>query len=157
MVKTKSQRRRTGDIVKIPLEDGTHTYARVLPDASLAFYDSRGTEDIEVSRIVTLPILFFAAVMYRAITRGRWPVVGHVLRDDGLRAPPKFIQDPLDARKFSIYEDGQIRPASRQECLGLECAAVWTPEQIEERLLDHYAGRTNEQLESLKIKSFRPN
>lgn len=112
---------------------------------------------MQVSRIVTLPILFFAAVMHSAIRSGRWPVVGHVLRDDGLRTPPKFIQDPLDARKFSIYEDGQIRTASRQECLGLERAAVWTPERIEGRLLDHYMGHKNEQLESFRIKSFRPN
>ena len=157
MVKTKLQKRWIGDTVKIPLEDGTHTYARVLPEASFAFYDSRGTEDVEVDRIVALPILFFAAVMHRAIRSGRWPVVGQVLRDDGLRAPPKFIQDPLDARKFSIYEDGQIRPASRQECLGLEREVVWTPEGIEERLLDHYMGRKNGQVESFKIKSFRPN
>lgn len=157
MAKTKFQRRRIGDIVRIPLEDGTHTYARVLPEASFAFYDSRGTEEIEVDRIVALRVLFFAAVMHRAIRSGRWPVIGHVLCDDGLRAPPKFIQDPLDKRKFSIYEDGQIRPASRQECLGLERASVWTPERIEGRLLDHYMGRKNEQLESFEMKSFRPN
>jgi hypothetical protein len=156
-VNGKSQKRRIGDIVKIPLGDGTHTYARVLPEASFAFYDSRGTEELEINRIVDLPILFFTAVMNHAIKSGRWKVVGHISRDDGLRAPPQFIQDPLDKRSFSIYEDGKIRPATRQECVGLECAAVWEPEHVEVRLRDHYAGRKNEEVESLRMTSFRPN
>jgi len=143
--------------VKILLGEGTHTYARVLPDASFAFYDSRGTEEMEIDRIVDLPILFFAAVMDSAIKTGRWTVVGHISRDDGLRAPPKFIQDPLDKNRFRIYEDGQMRPATRQECLGLECAAVWEPEHVEGRLRDHYAGRKNEILASLGMTSLRPN
>jgi hypothetical protein len=153
----KSQKRRVGDIVKIPLGDTTHAYARVLPDASFAFYDSRGTEEMEIDRIVGLPVLFFAAVMKRAINSGRWKVVGHISRGDGLRAPPQFIQDPLDKNRFRIYEDGQMRPATRQECLGLECAAVWEPEHVEGRLRDHYAGRKNETFERLRMTSFRPN
>jgi hypothetical protein len=153
----KAQKRRVGDIVKIPLGDDTHTYARVLPEASFAFYDSRGTDEMEIDRIVDLPILFFAAVLHRAIKSRRWAVVGHISRDDGLRAPAQFIQDPLNKNSFSIYEDGQIRPATRQECLGLERAAVWSPERLEGRLRDHYAGRKNEQFERFRLTSFRPN
>ena len=54
--------------------------------------------------------------------------------------------------KFSIYEDGKIRSASKEECLGLERAAVWEPSHVEERIVDYYAGRKNQWLESLKLK-----
>jgi len=153
----RSQRRRIGDIVKIALGDGTHTYARVLPEASFAFYDWCGSEDLQMDRIVKLPISFFVSMVNEGITSGRWLVVGRIPQNDGLKAPPRFIQDALDKRQFSIYDGGQIRPATRQECVGLERAAVWQPEHVEERLRDHFAGRKNEIHESLKMKSFQPN
>lgn len=145
----KFKRRKVGDIVKVPLRDGTHTYARVLPEASFAVYDSRGTEELAIERVVNQPVLFFVAVMHHAVKTGRWPVVGHIPLDDQLHAPPRFIQDPLNKSNFSIYENGQIRPATRHECLGLEREAVWEPEHVEERLRDHYAGRKNKWYESL--------
>lgn len=146
------KKRTVGDIVQIPLGDGTHTYARVLHEASFAFYDSRTNEDLTVDRITSRPILFFVPVMDRAIKEGRWSIVGHAPVDDNLKVPPRFIQDPLDKNKFEIYEKGQIRPATRQECLGLEREAVWDPEHVEDRLRDHYAGRNNKWVELLKIR-----
>lgn len=148
----KRQRRIVGDVVQIPLGDGTHTYARVLPEASFAFYDSRTSAEIEIANVVNLPVLFFIAVSTEAIRDRRWRVVGHVPLDDRLRTPARFIQDPYDADSFSLYKDGQIIPATRQECVGLECMAVWEPEHVENRLRDYYAGRKNKELESLKMR-----
>jgi hypothetical protein len=144
-------KRTLGDVVKIPLGDGTHAYARVLPEASFAFYDSRGTEDLPIERVIDLPVLFYAAAMKHAIKTGRWPIVGHIPLDNRLRRPPTFIQDPLNNSSFSIYENGQIRSSTRQECIGLEREAVWEPEHVEDRLRDHYAGRSNKWFESLKM------
>jgi hypothetical protein len=147
-----SNKRAAGDIVRIPLGDGTHTYARVLPHASFAFYDSRVNEDLAVEEVVKKPILFFLAVMHYAVTRGRWSIVGHVRLNGDLEAPPKFIQDALDKNKFEIYyQDGQTRRAARHECVGLERASVWEPEHVEDRLRDHYAGRKNQWVESQKL------
>ena len=61
--KAKRKKRIIGDVLKIPLGDGTHVYARVLPDASYAFYDSRGTEEMAVELAIDHPILFIVAVM----------------------------------------------------------------------------------------------
>jgi hypothetical protein len=146
------RKRAIGDIVKIPLGDGTHTYARVLPEASLAFYDSRETKELAVEDVIKNPILFFVAVMHHAIKKGRWPIVGHVALNDDLQVPPRFIQDALDKNRFEIYEDGKIIRATRHECVELERMAVWEPEHVEDRLRDHYAGRTNKWLESLKMR-----
>jgi hypothetical protein len=89
------QKRTVGDIVKIPLGDGLHSYARVLPEASLAFYDARSSEDLPIEEVIRRPVLFIIAVMNHAIKKGRWPVVGHIQLNDRLQSPPKFIQEPL--------------------------------------------------------------
>ena len=65
----KRQQRTVGAIVKIPLEDGFHTYARIL-ETRCAFYDARTEEDLEIKEIIEKPILFFATVYDSVITKG---------------------------------------------------------------------------------------
>ena len=150
---TKTQRRTIGAVVSIALGDGTHCYAQVLPDADFAFFDVRAEADLKVDQIVSQPVLFRVAVMNYAVTSGRWKKVGKAPLAAELQDPiPKFIEDALDPSKFEIYVGGNIRPATRNECHGLERAAVWDPEHVEERLRDHYAHRPNRWLESLRIK-----
>lgn len=150
----KGQRRRVGDIVKIDLGDGFHSYARVLEEALFAFYDTRTREDLAIDEILRRRVLFIVSVMNHAVTRGRWRVVGGAPLDEVLRSPPpRFMQDALDPDSFSIYEKGEIRPASKDECEGLEREAVWDPTHVEDRLRDHYLGQPNKWVEDLKIKS----
>lgn len=102
--------------------------------------------------VIKRPVLFIVAVMHSAIKKGRWPILGHIPLEAQLTAPPSFIQDQLNKNIFQIYEGGVITPATREQCEGLERCAVWTPEQVEDRLHDHYAGRPNKWVESLKMK-----
>lgn len=91
--------------------------------------------------------------MNHAVTGGRWKRVGHKsLSDAEARPPAKFIRDRLTPGRYRIYEDGKMREATRKECEGLEAAAVWEPEHVEDRLRDHYAGRPNKWVESLRLK-----
>jgi len=149
--KRKLVKRKVGDILKIELGDGTHTYARVLPEAGFAIYDARTSEEMPILETVERPILFYVAVMNHAVKEKRWPVVGHKTLEVGLQSPPRFIQDALNQKRFKIYEHGRIRPATRQECLGLEREAVWAPEHVEERIRDYHAGRPNKWVELLKM------
>lgn len=147
------QRRIVGDVVRIDLGDGTHTYARVLPEASFAFYDARSRGDLVVEDVVGKPVLFIVAVMNHAVTRGRWARVGRIpLEEELSTVPPKFVQDALDETRFQVYEDGRMRPATRKECEGFERFAVWDPTHVEDRLRDHYAGRPNVWVESLRMR-----
>jgi hypothetical protein len=85
--------------------------------------------------------------------RRHWVVVGNAPLDDSLlNPPPRFIQDALRKDLFRIYEKGQFSPATKEECIGLEREAVWDPTHAEDRLRDHYAGRKNKWVESLKIR-----
>ena len=151
-----TQKRTLGDFVKIELGDGFHTYARVLGEATFAVYDCRSADDDLLENVESKPVLFQVAVLDSAVKEGRWQVVGNRPLEKCLQQPmPKFMQDRLRPESFSIYENGQIRPASRTECLGLERASVWDPAHVEERLRDHFAGRKNKWLESQKIRDPR--
>lgn len=151
--RAKRQKRVEGDFVQIDLGDGYHVYGRVLEEALFAFYDIRTTKYLDIDVISKLPILFQVPVMDYAVKRGRWVVIGNQPLDAQLlNPPPRFIQDQLRPDLFSIYQQGGIRPATREECIGLECEAVWDPEHIEDRLRDHYAGRPNKWVDSLRVK-----
>jgi hypothetical protein len=92
-------------------------------------------------------------VMNHAITSGRWSRVANAPLDAALLQPPTFFkQDVMNPNLLSLYRAGEETPASRDECEGLERAAVWEPEHIEDRLRDHYHGRPNKWVESLKLK-----
>jgi len=139
-----------GDLVGIQLDPKSHAYARVLGGAAYAFYDKQSTLDLTPAQVQALPIAFFAAVMDTA--KARWERIGIVQGLPELIPPPRFIQDPLRKTSFSLYwNDGTITPASEAECHNLERASVWFPDQMEERLRDHFAGRQNPCVEAMKL------
>jgi Immunity protein 26 len=154
MARQKPQKRVPGDIVEIDLGDGSHTYARVLEEALFAFYDGRFNEELAQEEVVNLPTLFQVPVMNKAVKSGRWRIVGNVPLDSTLLDPaPRFIQDALKKDRLQIYHRGRIRPATKEECTGLEREAVWDPTHVEDRLRDHHAGRPNKWVKSLEIKA----
>lgn len=152
-VTTKRQRRTVGSIVQVALGDGTYCYAQTLEEPEFAFFDVRHRLLPQAREIVAKPLLFRLWVMNHAVTGGRWLNVGKApVTDDLARPVPRFKQDALDPSRFEIYLNGNSRPATVQECVGLERAAVWDPEHVEDRLRDHYAGRPNRWVESLRLK-----
>lgn len=80
-------------------------------------------------------------------------MIGHAPLETELKATPWFFRQDVISKVLSLYQDGIERPATREECEGLERAAVWSAEHIENRLDDHLEGRTNKWIEALKIKA----
>ncbi|MFO0812133.1 MAG: hypothetical protein U0796_02880 [Gemmatales bacterium] len=145
------QRRVIGGVLKVPLGDRWHGYAWTLAEVDFALFDLWTDADVPVPEVVAHPVAFRVGVNSSAYLDGRWPRVGKVAPPPELLAPvPKFIQDPITGR-FSIYLAGDIRPATRAECVGLERCAVWAPEHVEDRLRDHFAGRPCKWVESLAM------
>ena len=113
------QRRTVGAILRVPLGSGLHAYAWTLPEADFAFFDLRAKSEVLVEEVVRHPIAFRVAVHKSAWVTGRWPRVGKAELPPEVSAPvPTFIRDPMNGR-LSIYLLGEIRPASREECVGL--------------------------------------
>lgn len=138
--------------MKVPLDGTAHVYARVLEPPLFAFYDSKSEINLPIEEILSRSILFTIWVMKHAVTSGRWEIVGNIPLEEHLRGAPRFFkQDALHPGKFYIYNDEQDIPVAREACIGLERAAVWEPEHVEERLRDHYAGRVNRWVTSLQL------
>jgi hypothetical protein len=153
---SKRQQRTVGAIVKIELGDGYHSYARILDKANYAFYNLRTNEEIsDLNYIISKQILFIIAVYDDVVTKGRWLKIGKLPIEDSLQILPyKYIQDKQKPGSFELYNSntGKSEPASKEECKGLECAAVWEANHIEERIRDHFAGRPNIWVEKMRIK-----
>jgi hypothetical protein len=151
----KKQRRTIGAVVKINLGDGNHSYARILDKASFAIYDFMTKSEKTIDEITAKNILFIVAVYDDVITDGRWEKIGSKPLEEELKIlPMKYMQDSINPNNFSLYNPntGEIIPAKRGDCAGLECAAVWEAEHVEDRIRDHYAGKKNKWLEQLEIR-----
>ena len=154
----KRTRRMVGQVVEIDLGDGLKAYGRVLEEPLLAFYDKLVRDGVlpPLTEVADWPVAFKIWVMNHAITKGRWKVIGSLPLSADMQVRPGFFkQDAMNGR-LSIYDydaaPNYERPASRAECETLECAAVWDPEHVEDRLRDHFAGRPSKWTESLRIK-----
>lgn len=142
-----------GTFVRVPLEDGTFGYGRILKPPHSAFYHYRTpSPDSDLDRIASNPVLFRIAVRY--LPRSGWEFIGWRELESHLTQPVvQFTQDLGDFKKCKIFDDaGNARPATPEECVGLEKAAVWDPHHVEGRLLDFFMGRPNVNVEFSKVR-----
>jgi Immunity protein 26 len=153
----KRQRRRPGKIVKIDLGNSEAALGLVLTEPLIAFYDKQfGYEEVCPKYVSDLPILFTLMVMNHAVISGRWTIVGESDIPDNLKVPPKFCKEDLVSGEKSIYQEipelapHYERPATPDECDGLEAAAVWEAQHVEDRLRDHFAGVPNKWVQQLR-------
>jgi hypothetical protein len=148
--------RKEGAFFEIALANGRFSYGRILAKASFAFYKIYSENRMsDINRIKISEVLFINSVYKHAISKNRWKIIGSLDIEPNLRVlPMEFIQDELEPSKFEIYNPntGEIRPAKKAECFGLERAAVWEPQHIEDRIVDYFENRPNRWFESLRIK-----
>lgn len=151
----KRQRIIPGSILEINSND-KYYYAQILNSKGCAFFDSELDSPLEdYSSLNCKEVLFIVRVYDDVIKKGRWLKVGKMeIRSDLKVEPYKFIQDSLNPDNFELYNPntGQITPSSRKEVEGLECAAVWEAEHVEDRLRDHFGGKPNVWVEQLAVK-----
>ncbi len=151
----KRQRVTPGAILEINIED-KYYYAQIIKSKGCAFFDLQSETPLkDYSVLLDTPVLFTVAVYNDVITQGKWLQVGKLdIREDLQSEPYQFIQDSLNPQNFELYNPntGEIIPSTREACEGLESAAVWEAEHVEDRIKDHYAGKSNVWVEQLKIK-----
>lgn len=131
-----------GAILEINIENRYYTYAQILGGAVYAFFDYKTEQKlIDFSILENKPILFIVGVYDDVIITGHWLIVHKMdVRDDLKVLPMQFIQDALNPERFEIYNPntGDITPAKKNECRGLERAAVWEANHVEDRIRDYY-------------------
>lgn len=140
-----------GDVLKIDLGNGSFAFARVLDFPLVLFYGIFAEKMLPLDQIVASKELFKIWVMKKAFLSRGWEVTGNSPLGVSLLESPVFFKiDPV-SKKFSLYQDGAEVPACRQQCEGLERAAVWDPMHVEDRLRDYFNGVPNKWVESLKL------
>ncbi|RYF10583.1 MAG: hypothetical protein EOO77_21235 [Oxalobacteraceae bacterium] len=149
-------RRREGDLLKIDLGDGRQSYAQVAAEPLIVFFERASADDLAPEDVSRLPVLFRLWVANHAVTRGRWQVIGRAPLGPEIRLEPFFYKQDAVTGRLSLYHSmfsatDWERTATLGECDGLEAAAVWEPEHVEDRLRDHFAGRPNKWVDSLRI------
>ncbi len=142
-----------GSFLRIPLADGTFSYGRVLKLPHDAYYDYRtDTPDADLDRIASKPILF--KIMVRHMEERPWEFIGWRELEEQFSQPiVQFMQDIGNFRDCTIFDTvGNSRRAEPQECVGLERSAVWEEVGVEQRLLDTFMERPNDDVERLKVR-----
>lgn len=146
-------------MVEIPLGEGRRGFARDL-GLEVEFYDRQAVqgEAVDVAGLEGTPVAFRVWVMDSAFKpSSSWRSIGKLpLREDGSAASRFAKQDPLTGALSIYWEDPQRgqrheAPATLDECAGLESAAVWSANHIEDRLRDYFAGKPNKWVASLAI------
>lgn len=135
------QKKTIGAVVEILIEGQYYVYAQILPKSLFAFFDYRSeTPIIDLSCLTTAPVLFVIPVYDYVITKGIWLKVGKLpIRKDLEILPLEYIYDETSG-KYSTYNcyTGEIVSSNKEEVQGLERAAVWAENHVEDRIRDYY-------------------
>ena len=142
--KTIRQKRVIGAVMEINIDNEYYVYAQSYPYNKEVIFDYRSTEPLkDLSVLLSAKQLFRITVYRRVIGSGYWKKVGKLpLREDLLPVQMQYVYHKYDNIKFDIYNPatGIMTPATKEECRGLEEAAVWDYGAISERIRDHYNG-----------------
>ncbi|MDA3559550.1 immunity 26/phosphotriesterase HocA family protein [Acinetobacter sp. AOR15_HL] len=150
----KKQRFKEGALLQIDLKNGQYAFGWVVNKEETLFYDffTDNISSLNLDKIYSAKELFRVAVMKYAITSAQWTVIDNKPIEADLAIPNKYFMQDVITKEFSIYYQGNILPATYEEIKDLECAAVWEPEHVEDRLRDYFAGVPNVWVEDLKPK-----
>ncbi len=150
--KLKRQIKTVGSVVKIPLENGYHSYARIL-EILIAFYDIQTKEELEVEEIIKNKVLFVTGVYDWVIKKGYWQKIGKKRPLENylteLERRPMYTEDEFIGKCIIHYYNGNRKIVERDEVRGIESATIWDYKGIEKRLSDHYAGRFNQDVDNI--------
>ncbi|MEF1285947.1 hypothetical protein QTN94_19020 [Vibrio sp. M250220] len=130
-----------GKVVEIKLENGLYSYAMVINDPLVVFSEKFFEEPQSDFNAMFDDLTFCIWVMKYALGRKGWKKVGKINSHPMFNQKHQFYKFDMISKKFSIYSDCEETPATREECLELECAAVWSKGHAEDRLLAKSQGK----------------
>lgn len=155
-----SRRRKTqrivGEVVAIPLAESEQVgFGLVLEEPLMAFFNlsaKRGAVP-SVEEILRSPVAFRIWVMNQPIVDGQWPVLGKVDVPAELTIAPLFFKQDAISGKITVGRTGaEERLPEPGQLDTLERAAVWSAGHVVDRLQDHFAGKPNRWVASMRPK-----
>ncbi|WP_316835072.1 Imm26 family immunity protein [Pedobacter nutrimenti] len=135
-----------GSIIRISLSIHCYAYGRILNFRDMAIYDLQSSEGIsELSEIVKMPIIFKGFVGTEHIEDGTWPILGCLPLNDSLQSSKYWLPEVGHKDKCKIFDNGNwfwLQPLSAGT--GLFSGSIWRPEHIDEWLINHFSGFSND-------------
>ena len=126
-----TRRRKIGDVYAIPLPDGTFAFGRMIEKPSVAFYKHRGQN---INDLPASEEYEFTVCCYNDCFKEWIFVENRPFSDENeAKSPPYQLKDVFTG-EYRISQSGNIRPASKEECEGLEVCAVWAHSHLVKRL-----------------------
>lgn len=157
MGQSKSKKRirlKPGDVFKIDLGDGKHSYGQKAPEALFLFFDYCGDKNLSLETILSKDIIF-RLWLYRDVPQGEgWERVGNQITEELDVEPYFFKQDPLNGKLYLYHSEfadmNWEKLATRAEIEGLERASVLEAHHIVDRLNSHFSGLPYKWTEPIK-------
>lgn len=150
------QRWKPGAIVEIPVAVDLWAYAQLGEQPIAAVLQGVFATRPPLEWIFGQPISFKCWIQSDAVAKGYWIKVGQTsVRPDVLAEEYRFKQDRITGELALYHSDfaqnGWERPALLSECIGLECAAIWDTDHVEDRILAQYEGTECRWVKSMAI------
>ena len=121
-----------GTILSIKLPNDKYAFARMFKDGVIGVYQKQSISQDDFPKEEEYS--FFVGIYKFSLKK--WKIIGHKpFYDVDSSWPPKMFIHDVISDKYNIYYKGEIKCSTKEECMGLECAAVWDTEQIIDRLM----------------------
>lgn len=154
----KRQRKpKEGDVLAIPLGDGTFGFGQVSHGGDYAYFDLRSEVFPPVEEIVAHRVAFRVPMVGGSAKEGGWIILGNLPPAGSLAEDPGYRNQPVGSNQLYLIKGNQQIPATYDEVKDLELMSWWFEHHVVERLQDHFAGRPNAMAERFnKIKIYDP-
>ena len=130
-------RRLLGDVYQFKLPNNKYAFGRIFKDACIAIYNEISDDPSNLPEEEAY--LFIVGIYDYVLESDDWVVVANrpFENDEDAWPPPMYIKDQLTG-EYRIYHKGKMRGATKEQCEGLEEAAVWNDEHIIERIMESF-------------------
>lgn len=127
------QPQKLGNVYAIPLPNGKYAYGRQYKEFQLAISKFKSNEIIKNPDFSDLD--FIVGVYRDVLTCSDWPKVCNYPFNNEEEAwgLPTYIHDPINPENYEIYYKGEIKKATKKDCIGLERCAAWDSNHIIDR------------------------
>lgn len=153
--KSKHRKPKEGDVMSIPLGDGTYGFGQVCHTGDYAFFDLRTETVPAIEEIVSHPVAFRVPTVSDASRNGGWAILGNVAPVGSLANPAAYRNQPVGSNQLFLIVGNQRIPATYEEVKDFEAMSWWFDHHVVQRLKDHFAGCENRDAETLrKVKIY---
>jgi hypothetical protein len=137
----KNARLSLGKLIRVRLGDGGYCFGIVAAGEDVAFFKLHSFDaERPVDDILSYPVMFRVHVSRDSFDGENWSVLEKATLPDSLASYAVYWNQPVGSNEINLMGRDILRPASVEEVRGLERAAVWYAQHIEERLLFNLRG-----------------